>query len=168
MEQRLFVSVNPFHARHVRELFKRLIARQAHKTPLNLSIYMMSVPSLYTTRKPFRGLRCSCLLGRQKCTLVIPISSSRNDTLDILMRLPPKQFRPRYTNNPYAAFQKQFRRGCHGRSCAAPPKRLRNLSNPKPGHTTGGSGRGARRGGLAGSTRLGANRTICLGNKSIS
>ena len=30
-----------------------------------------------------------------------------------------------------------------------------NLSNPKPGHTTGGSGRGARRGGGAGSVRTG-------------
>ena len=29
-----------------------------------------------------------------------------------------------------------------------------NLSNPKPGHTTGGSGRGARRNGRAGSGRI--------------
>ena len=33
-----------------------------------------------------------------------------------------------------------------------------NLSNPKPGHTTGGSGRGARRGGGAGSGRIGCQQ----------
>ena len=33
-----------------------------------------------------------------------------------------------------------------------------NLSNPKPGHTTGGSGRGARRSGQAGSGKIGCQR----------
>ena len=33
-----------------------------------------------------------------------------------------------------------------------------NLSSPKPGHTTGGSGRGARRGGGAGSGRTGCQQ----------
>ena len=33
-----------------------------------------------------------------------------------------------------------------------------NLSNPKPGHTTGGSGRGARRSGRAGSGRIGCQQ----------
>ena len=35
---------------------------------------------------------------------------------------------------------------------------LHNLSNPKPGHTTGGSGRGARRGGRARSIRIGCQQ----------
>ena len=37
---------------------------------------------------------------------------------------------------------------------------LFNLSSPKPGHTTSGSGRGARRGGGAGSGRTGCQQ-IC-------
>ena len=36
-----------------------------------------------------------------------------------------------------------------------PDSVVSHLSNPKPGHTTGGSGRGAWRGGGAGSSRTG-------------
>ena len=42
-----------------------------------------------------------------------------------------------------------------------------NLSNPKPGHTTSGSGRGALRGG-GGRAGLDANRTVRLGDKPPS
>ena len=42
-----------------------------------------------------------------------------------------------------------------------------NLSNPKPGHTTGGSGRGARWGGGAGSGRIGCQQN-CLSMRQAS
>ena len=47
-------------------------------------------------------------------------------------------------------------------------KRNSYLSNPKPGHTTGGSGRGARRGARAGPSRIECqpNRTVRPGNTS--
>ena len=48
------------------------------------------------------------------------------------------------------------------------PTHCFNLSNPKHGHTTGGSGRGARRSGWAGLARLATNSTISQGNKGPS
>ena len=38
----------------------------------------------------------------------------------------------------------------------------KHLSNPKPGHTTGGSGRGARRSGQAGSGKIGCQQNYSL------
>ena len=58
------------------------------------------------------------------------------------------------------------------RACPGKPQTYRpndsseaHLSNPKPGHTTGGSGRGARQNGRAGSGRIGCQKS-CSANKN--
>ena len=53
------------------------------------------------------------------------------------------------------------------RSISAPVEvhKANNLSNPKPGHTTGGSGRGARRSGRAGSRKIGCQQNYMPGEQ---
>ena len=73
-----------------------------------------------------------------------------------LMYLPLRRIRFGYffiTNNGNLA---------HFNTC-----RIQNLSNPKPGHTTGASGRSARRGGGAGSGRTGCQQN-CSPRKQAS
>ena len=60
------------------------------------------------------------------------------------------------------------REHCPERLCGSTNSLIRTyLSNPKPGHTTGGSGRGARRNGRAGSGGIGCQQT-CSARKHKS
>ena len=53
-----------------------------------------------------------------------------------------------------------------GNQCLKNPNhQSKHLSNPKPGHTTGGSGRGARRSGRAGSRKIGCQQNYSPGKQ---
>ena len=141
MDRRLLVFVNPVHARHVRE------ENDCHKLFLKyISKHVGSKSRTYHGQVgsgPTAGRR-----GRvgQDWT-------------------PTKQF-AQETSVPRTLQASKTRR-----SNVSPEARtseiLCNLSNPKPGHTTGGSGRGARRTAEQG-VGLGANRIDRPGDKGPS
>ena len=78
-------------------------------------------------------------------------TSSEAQTGEILCK-PLEDQNPRLTTDLSAVYHRDERRSLF---LAADLYTGAYLSNPKPGHTTGGSGRGARRGGGAGPGRMG-------------
>ena len=150
MYRRLFVSVNPFQARHVRErrrnettgcqpVYHRFISRTRN---VLRSWLLTSVPTPICLRKPFSCNACPGkgeFTGRLQSPDIPPPDWGRkaHGRAARLGRMVPSQF------------------GSARKHMSCVPTRLLNaiilnLPSPKPGHTTGRSGRGgARRGSRA-------------------